>query len=116
MHLRLCLTSLKCVPCVVPCALPVRDFCTMCILKHAFDQLLFSFLFSVSRVDFPHLASQGSWGTKNTPVKGSPGGSLSRQKSMGGRATEHSLSSSPASAQSSLKGKRDAMSKHSGKS
>ncbi|CBI19683.3 unnamed protein product, partial [Vitis vinifera] len=65
------------------------------------------------QVDFPHLASQGSWGTKNTPVKGSPGGSLSRQKSMGGRATEHSLSSSPASAQSSLKGKRDAMSKHS---
>ncbi|XP_059636440.1 protein ESSENTIAL FOR POTEXVIRUS ACCUMULATION 1 [Cornus florida] len=62
--------------------------------------------------DFPHLASQGSWGTKTTPVKGTPGGSLNRQKSVGGRAAERSLSSSPA-AQSSLKGKKSAMTKHS---
>lgn len=75
---------------------------------------LILFLFVASRADFPNLANQGNWGTKNTPVKGSPGGSLSRQKSMGGRATEYSLSSSPASAQSSVKGKRDAMSKYSG--
>lgn len=90
-------------------------FCVL--VRHAFSQYLYLFLFliSASRVDFPHLASQGSWGTKNTPVKGSPGGSLNRQKSMGGRAAEYSLSSSPASAHSSLKGKRDAMSKHSGK-
>ncbi|KDP38490.1 hypothetical protein JCGZ_04415 [Jatropha curcas] len=60
--------------------------------------------------EFPNLGSQGSWGAKNTPVKGT---SLSRQKSMGGRHAEHSLSSSPASVQSSLKGKRDAISKHS---
>ena len=34
---------------------------------------------------------------------------------MGGRPAEHSLSSSPATTQSSVKGKRDTMSKHSGK-
>ncbi|EEF52556.1 conserved hypothetical protein [Ricinus communis] len=63
--------------------------------------------------EFPHLVSQGSWGAKNTPVKGSPSGSINRQKSIGGRQAERTLSSSPASAQSSLKGKRDAMNKHS---
>ncbi|XP_050212155.1 protein ESSENTIAL FOR POTEXVIRUS ACCUMULATION 1 [Mercurialis annua] len=63
--------------------------------------------------EFPHLASQGSWGAKNTPVKGTPSGSLSRQKSMGGRHADRALSSSPASTQSSLKGKRDAINKHS---
>ncbi|KAK9271198.1 hypothetical protein L1049_026788 [Liquidambar formosana] len=63
------------------------------------------------KADFPQLANHGIWGTKNTPVKGTLGGSLSRQKSTGGRHAEHSLSSSPA--QSSLKGKRDAMTKHS---
>ncbi|KAH9758670.1 protein ESSENTIAL FOR POTEXVIRUS ACCUMULATION 1 [Citrus sinensis] len=63
--------------------------------------------------DFPLLSNQGSWGTKNTPVKATSGGSLSRQKSMGGRTAERTLSSSPASAQSSLKGKKDALTKHS---
>ncbi|CAK7349285.1 unnamed protein product [Dovyalis caffra] len=63
--------------------------------------------------EFPHLASQGSWGTKNTPVKAAPVASLGRQKSVGGRPAEHSLSSSPAATQSSVKGKRDTMSKHS---
>jgi hypothetical protein len=71
--------------------------------------------FSVIRVDFPHLASQGNRAMKSTPVKGtSAGGSLSRQKSVAGKPAEQSLSSSPASAQASLRGKRDAI--HSGKS
>ncbi|CAL5441899.1 unnamed protein product [Camellia sinensis] len=65
-------------------------------------------------LDFPHLANQGSCGTKNTPVKGTLGGSLGRQKSTGGRPAEHSFSSSPASAWLSLKGKKDAITKQSG--
>ncbi|OMO87603.1 hypothetical protein CCACVL1_08894 [Corchorus capsularis] len=64
------------------------------------------------QADFPLLANAGSWGTKNTPVKVASG-SLSRQKSVGGRPMERTLSSSPASAQSSLKGKRDTLTKHS---
>ncbi|CAK9178531.1 unnamed protein product [Ilex paraguariensis] len=63
--------------------------------------------------DFPQLVNQGSWGTKNSPAKGIPGQSLSRQKSVGGRPVECSLSSSPASVHSSLKGKKDALTKHS---
>ncbi|KAK2988730.1 hypothetical protein RJ640_020995 [Escallonia rubra] len=62
--------------------------------------------------DFPRLANQGSFG-KNTPVKGTSGGSLSRQKSTSGRAAEHALSTSPAPAHSSLRGKKDASTKHS---
>lgn len=50
---------------------------------------------------------------KITPVKGASSGSLSRQKSVGGKPAERALSSSPA--QASLKGKRDAMTNHSGK-
>lgn len=65
---------------------------------------------------FPELANQDGWVTKSTPVKGTVGGSLSRQKSAGIRPAERSLSLSPASAQASLKGKRDAMNKHSGNS
>ncbi|KAJ1419710.1 hypothetical protein SESBI_14843, partial [Sesbania bispinosa] len=62
--------------------------------------------------DFPQLASQGSWGSKNAPMKGnSPG--LTRQKSASGKPIERSLSSSPASSQSVLKLKKDAMTKHS---
>ncbi|XAR61778.1 hypothetical protein NMG60_11016293 [Bertholletia excelsa] len=64
----------------------------------------------VKQSDFPTLGAQGSWGTKGTPVKGPL---LSRQKSVGGRPAERALSSSPASGQSSLKGKKDAMNKHS---
>ncbi|CAA3024776.1 GYF domain containing [Olea europaea subsp. europaea] len=63
--------------------------------------------------DFPQLGSQGSWGSKSTPIKGTPGRSLNRQKSNGGRPGEYSLSSSPASAQPSLRGKTDASTKHS---
>ncbi|KAH0681475.1 uncharacterized protein [Solanum tuberosum] len=63
--------------------------------------------------EYPQLGSQGSWGSKTTPVKGSPGGSLSRQKSVSGKPVERLLSSSPASAHSSLKGKKDALTKHS---
>ncbi|CAK9146353.1 unnamed protein product [Ilex paraguariensis] len=63
--------------------------------------------------DFPQLINQNSWGTKNTHAKAIPGASLSRQKSVGGRPAEHSLSSSPASVHSSLKGKKDALTKHS---
>ncbi|GAV70277.1 GYF domain-containing protein [Cephalotus follicularis] len=62
---------------------------------------------------FPHLTNQSSWGTKNTPIKSTSGGSLGRQKSLGGRAAERTLTSSPASAQSLLKGKRDTLTKHS---
>lgn len=69
----------------------------------------------MSRVDFPHLASQGNRVMKSTPVKGTSAGSLSRQKSFGGKPAEQSLSSSPATAQAYLKGKRDAMTNHSGK-
>lgn len=61
--------------------------------------------------EYPQLGSQGSWGSKTTPVKGSPGGSLSRQKSVSGKPAERLLSSSPASAHSSLKGKKDALTK-----
>ncbi|XP_039027065.1 protein ESSENTIAL FOR POTEXVIRUS ACCUMULATION 1-like [Hibiscus syriacus] len=63
--------------------------------------------------DFPVLANASRWGTKSTPTKGTSSGSLNRQKSVGGRPIEHTLSSSPASAQSSLKGKRDMMTNHS---
>ncbi|KAJ8541004.1 hypothetical protein K7X08_001820 [Anisodus acutangulus] len=63
--------------------------------------------------DYPQLGSQGSWGSKTTPVKGNPRGSLSRQKSVSGKPAERVLSSSPASAHSSLKGKKDALTKHS---
>ncbi|CAN4122825.1 unnamed protein product [Withania somnifera] len=61
--------------------------------------------------EYPQLGSQGSWGSRTTPVKGSPGDSLSRQKSVSGKPAEHLLSSSPASAHSSLKGKKDALTK-----
>nr|XP_048331467.1 protein ESSENTIAL FOR POTEXVIRUS ACCUMULATION 1 isoform X2 [Ziziphus jujuba var. spinosa] len=64
------------------------------------------------QADFPHLSGQSSWGTKNTPLKGTSAGSLSRQKSIGGKTMERSLASSPA-VQSSVKGKRDAMTKRS---
>ncbi|GMJ04994.1 Essential for poteXvirus Accumulation 1 [Hibiscus trionum] len=63
--------------------------------------------------DFPHLANAGSWGAKSTPTKGNASGSLSRQKSVGGRPTDCILSSCPTSAQSSLKGKREILTKHS---
>ncbi|XP_007017506.2 PREDICTED: uncharacterized protein LOC18591366 [Theobroma cacao] len=64
------------------------------------------------QADFPHLANMGSWGTKNTPVKGIASRSLSRQKSVGGRQIESTVLSSPASA-TSLKGKRGTSTKHS---
>lgn len=64
------------------------------------------------QVDFPNLASQSSRVMKSTPVKGTSAGSLSRQKSVGGKAAERVLSSSPAS-QASLKGKRDSSNNHS---
>ncbi|MBA0676488.1 hypothetical protein Goari_017963, partial [Gossypium aridum] len=62
--------------------------------------------------DFPLLANAGSRGTKSTPAKGTASGALSRQRSSG-RAVDRSLSSSPASAQSSLKGRSDMLTKHS---
>ncbi|KAL2504108.1 GYF domain-containing protein [Abeliophyllum distichum] len=63
--------------------------------------------------DFPQLGSQGSWGSKSTQIKGTPGGSLNRQKSNGGRPGEYSPLSSPASAQPFLRGKNDTLTKHS---
>ncbi|XWS25746.1 hypothetical protein CRYUN_Cryun27aG0094200 [Craigia yunnanensis] len=59
------------------------------------------------QADFPLLGNTGGWVTKSTPVKGTANGTLSRQKSVGGRPIEHTLSFSPASALSSLKGKRN---------
>ncbi|CAL0323749.1 unnamed protein product [Lupinus luteus] len=63
--------------------------------------------------DFPQLAGQGSRRSKNVPLKGNSPGSLSHQKSVSGKPTEQSLSSSPASSQSILKSKKDVMTKHS---
>ncbi|GMH13886.1 hypothetical protein Nepgr_015727 [Nepenthes gracilis] len=65
----------------------------------------------MKQAEFPQLVDHGSWGAKISPVKGSPGASFGRQRSVGGRAME--ISSSPASSRSSLKGKRDGNSKHS---
>ncbi|XP_027904590.1 uncharacterized protein LOC114164211 isoform X2 [Vigna unguiculata] len=62
---------------------------------------------------FSQLASQGSRGSKNIPMKGNSPGLLSRQKSGSGKSVERSLSSSPASSQSLLKLKKDAMTKNS---
>ncbi|XP_045799293.1 protein ESSENTIAL FOR POTEXVIRUS ACCUMULATION 1-like [Trifolium pratense] len=63
--------------------------------------------------NFPQLASQGSWGSKNVPMKGSSPGSLSRQKSGSSKPTERLLSSSPVSSQSLLKLKKDVMTRNS---
>lgn len=71
-------------------------------------------MFFVSRSNFPQLARQGSWGSKSVPMNGNSPGSLSQQKSGSGKPTEQSLSSSPASSQSLLKLKKDAMTKNSG--
>lgn len=60
--------------------------------------------------DFPQLGSQR--GNKSTPQKGSSGGSLSK-KSVSGRGLDYSLSPSPASAHSKVKGKMDASAKES---
>ncbi|KAI4336887.1 hypothetical protein L6164_015364 [Bauhinia variegata] len=63
--------------------------------------------------DFPQLASQRSWASKNVPSKSNSPGPLTRQKSMSGKPTEKSLPSSTSSSQSFLKLKKDAMTKHS---
>lgn len=68
------------------------------------------------RSDFPELRTQGSRGSKTTPVKGALGGSLNRQKSIGGKPADYSLSSSASAIQSSSKGKKNASTKHSGSS
>lgn len=68
----------------------------------------------MSRDVFPQLNDQGSWATKSTPAKGTPGASIRRQKSAGGRVLELYTSSSPSSAQASVKSKRDGNSKHLG--
>ncbi|KAL1534854.1 protein ESSENTIAL FOR POTEXVIRUS ACCUMULATION 1-like isoform X2 [Salvia divinorum] len=57
---------------------------------------------------YPQLGTQGSWGSKTPPVKGNNGGQLNREKSIGGRPVEYSLSSAVSSTQSSLKGKKNA--------
>ncbi|CAI8599988.1 unnamed protein product [Vicia faba] len=65
------------------------------------------------RSNFSQLASQGSWGSKNVPMKGNSSGSLSHQKSGSSKPTERLLSSSPVSSQSSLKLKKDVMTRNS---
>ncbi|XP_019415112.1 PREDICTED: uncharacterized protein LOC109326765 isoform X1 [Lupinus angustifolius] len=65
------------------------------------------------RPGFPQLASQGSWSSKNILIKDNSVGPLNRQKSGSGKSTVRSLSSSPASSQSFLKSKSDAMTKNS---
>ncbi|EOA12455.1 hypothetical protein CARUB_v10025736mg [Capsella rubella] len=57
--------------------------------------------------DFPHLTSQNSWGTKNTPGKVNAGTSLNRQKSV----STGSVLSSPVVTQGSQKGKKEAVTK-----
>ncbi|OVA04520.1 GYF [Macleaya cordata] len=62
--------------------------------------------------DFPSAVNTSNWGSsRNTPVKGTQG-VTSRQKFTGSKPVDYSLSSSPA-AQSSLKERRDAITKHS---
>lgn len=70
-------------------------------------------LYIAFRLEFPQLETQGSRGSKSTPVKGNPGGTVNRQKSTGGKP---SASASASSARSSLKGKKSAVAKHSGRS
>lgn len=66
------------------------------------------------RSDFPQLGGQSGRGSKNnTPVKATPGASLSRQKSTGARTAENPPSFSMYS-HSSLKGKNNSSSKYSG--
>ncbi|KAL6493108.1 hypothetical protein OROGR_032867 [Orobanche gracilis] len=65
------------------------------------------------QLEFPQLETQGSRGSKSTPVMGNPGGTVNRQKSTGGKPADYSLSPSASSARSSLKGKKNAVAKHS---
>ncbi|CAE6223897.1 unnamed protein product [Arabidopsis arenosa] len=60
--------------------------------------------------DFPHLTSQNSWGTKNTPGKVNAGTSLNRQKSVSTGSADRVLSS-PVVTQASQKGKKEAVTK-----
>ncbi|CAH8278601.1 unnamed protein product [Arabidopsis lyrata] len=60
--------------------------------------------------DFPHLTSQNSWGTKNTPGKVNAGTSLNRQKSISTGSADRVLSS-PVVTQASQKGKKEAVTK-----
>ncbi|RAL53627.1 hypothetical protein DM860_012242 [Cuscuta australis] len=62
--------------------------------------------------DFPHLVNHQSRATNNAPVKATPSGSLSKQKSIS-RPFEHGMSSYPSLASPSLKGKKDVPTKHS---
>lgn len=71
-------------------------------------------LLNFCRSEYPQLGTQGSWGSKNPPMKGNVGGSLNRQKSNSARPVEHSLSSAASSTQSSVKGKKNALTKRSG--
>lgn len=68
--------------------------------------------FITCRSDYPQLSTQSSLGNKMPPVKGNLGGSLNRPKSIGGRPADQSLASST---QSSLKGKKNASTKQSGR-
>lgn len=61
------------------------------------------------QVGFPSLVSPSNWGSKSTNAKGTVGGSSTRQKLMGNKSAE----SLPPPAQSSAKGRRDAMTKQS---
>ncbi|XP_042006493.1 protein ESSENTIAL FOR POTEXVIRUS ACCUMULATION 1-like isoform X1 [Salvia splendens] len=62
---------------------------------------------------YPQLGTQGSWGSKTPPVKGNAGGPLNREKSIGGRPAEYSLSSTASFTRSSMKGKKNASNKNS---
>ncbi|KAJ6834835.1 uncharacterized protein M6B38_333160 [Iris pallida] len=64
--------------------------------------------------DFPSLANPSRRGGKDTPVKGTPVISITRQKLPSGRAADHPISTSPLTGQSFSKGKKDEGSKHSG--
>lgn len=104
----------KCIICCIVVSFMYNP-CLLRIILGIEERKVILIILSISRADFPHLSGHNSWGTKITPLKGTSAGSLSRQKSMGGKATERAILSSPASVQSSVKRKGDAMTKQSGK-
>ncbi|PIN06730.1 GYF domain containing protein [Handroanthus impetiginosus] len=107
--------SLSSSPAKAASPLPINSQ-TSTHLKHKVDDDLFWGPLEQPKPesDFPQLRTQGSWGSKTTPVKATLGGSLNRQKSTGGRPAEKSFSASASDAQSSQKGKKNASTKYSG--
>ncbi|KAL0351882.1 UNVERIFIED_CONTAM: protein ESSENTIAL FOR POTEXVIRUS ACCUMULATION 1 [Sesamum calycinum] len=92
--------------------IPEHHICNAMVIEAGISSEIWCWRFA-HKSDFPQLGTQGGWGSKSTPVKGTPGGSLNRQKSSVGKPADYSVSASASSAQSSLKGKKTALNKHS---